>query len=268
MYKLVAIDIDGTLLNHEKAISERTKQIIESISTNIKIILISSRMPKAMRYLQQELKVLDMPLVAYNGGLVVAGEKIISSIGIDFQAFRSILDFNQELELHLSLYHNDEWYAPQTDYWTEREERNTQSKAVLKDNEFVFEKWKKEGKLPHKIMCMGEEQKVEKFYNLLDTHLGHRIHLYRSKSTYIEISPINTDKLNGLKVLIDNIFTEIRLDNVVAYGDNYNDVEMIQNVGLGVAVENAKSEVKAVANHITASNKNEGVAMHLEKLFQ
>ncbi len=268
MYKLIALDIDGTLLNHEKAISQRTKQIIESISSSIKIILISSRMPKAMRYLQEELNVLDMPLVAYNGGLIVSNEKNMSSIGIDFPAFRAILDFNEDFKLHLSLYHNDEWYAPQMDFWTEREERNTQSRAVLKDNELVFEQWKKESKLPHKIMCMGEEQKVDEYYHLLDAHLGHSIHLYRSKPTYIEISPIGTDKFQGLKLLIDQAFPSIDLNEVIAYGDNYNDIEMIENVGLGVAVGNAISEVKAVANHITASNKNEGVAMHLEKLFQ
>jgi len=267
MYKLVALDIDGTLLNRERTISERTKKAVKSLPSDVKVVLISSRMPKAMRYLQSDLGISGMPLIAYNGGLILSKNKALSTTGIDFEAFQHLLDFNLDLDLHLSLYHNDEWYAPQKDQWTEREQHNTRSIADLLPNAVVFERWKKEGKTPHKIMCMGEEDKVDEFYRLSIANLNNRIHLYRSKSTYIEISPRTTDKLDALKQLLHTTYPAISLDEVVAFGDNYNDINLLRQAGLGVAMGNAKAEVKEVADLITDSNANDGVALQLEKLF-
>ena len=267
MYKLVALDIDGTLLNKDRAISKRTQNAITSLPTSVKVILISSRMPKAMRYLQKDLDILDSPLIAYNGGLILSKDKVISTTGIDFEAFQQLLDFNVNLDLHLSLYHNDEWYAPQVDFWTEREQHNTKSIAEIKNNTVVFERWKSEHKAPHKIMCMGDEDKVDRFYKRCEDHLSDSIHLYRSKPTYIEISAKSTDKLKGLTQLLHVNYPSITLQEVIAFGDNYNDVDMIKHVGLGIAMGNAKSELKDVANLVTASNVNDGVAIELEKLF-
>jgi len=268
MYKLVALDIDGTLLNKKRAISARTQTAITSLPSGVKTILISSRMPKAMRYLQQDLDLLDMPLIAYNGGLVLSGNNQISSIGIGFDAFQQILHFNNSFRLHLSLYHNDEWYAPRLDYWTEREQHNTKSVAQIADNTDVLERWKAEAKTPHKIMCMGDEEKVDKFFTLLNDNLKDLVHLYRSKPTYIEISPKSTDKLKGLKILLKTEYPGVTLNEIVAFGDNYNDIEMITHVGHGVAVGNAIPELKEVADDTTEANINDGVAICLEALFK
>lgn len=267
MYKLVALDIDGTLLNKDRAISARTQKAIKALPKSVKVILISSRMPKAMRYLQKELDILEMPLIAYNGGLIIANNKVISSTGIGFDTFKRLLELNLDLDLHLSLYHNDEWYAPQVDYWTQREQHNTQSIAELKSNSVVLEHWKTENKAPHKIMCMGEENQVNTFYRLLQDNLNDVIHLYRSKGTYIEISPKSTDKHRGLKQLLNTMYPSITLEEVVAFGDNYNDIDMIKHVGLGVAMGNAKPELKNIADVVTESNINDGVAIQLEQLF-
>ena len=267
MFKLVALDIDGTLLNKERAISAYTQKTIKALPPEVKVILISSRMPKAMRYLQQDLAVVDMPIIAYNGGLILSDDNVISSTGVDLDAFGQLLKYNQDLGLHLSLYHEDEWYAPQVDFWTEREQHNTKSTAVIKSNSEVYERWKTEGKTPHKIMCMGEEEKVDVFYTLLEDNLNDSIHLYRSKPTYIEISPKSTDKLKALKHLLEANYPSISLKEVIAFGDNYNDIDMLKHVGLGVAMGNAKPELKQVADLVTESNVNDGVATQLETLF-
>ena len=267
MYKLIALDIDGTLLNKDKKISPKTIKAIKAVSETCKIVLISSRMPNAMRYLQENLGITDMPLIAFNGGLVLHGKEILFHTGIDFQTFRSVLDLNTDLNLHLSLYHNDEWYVPQQDYWSKREVSNTKVEPVIKSNKSVYEDWKPYNKEPHKIMCMGDERKVEEFYQILNQKQNGNLHLYRSKPTYIEMAPQAISKLSGLEVLISKVYPDIRLEDILAYGDNFNDVEMIDNVGLGVAVENAKNEVKAVADEITSSNLNDGVAVHLQKIF-
>ena len=267
MYKLVALDIDGTLLDKSKSVSSDTIKAVKAVSKISKIVLISSRMPNAMRHLQKALGIRDMPLVAFNGGLVLHGNQILSHTGIDFKTFRSVLDFNKDLDLHLSLYHNDEWYAPQEDHWSRREVANTKVKPEYKSNESVYKDWKPYNKEPHKIMCMGDKYKVEEFYQRLQDNLKDKLHLYRSKPTYIEMAPQAISKLSGLEVLTSKVYPNIELKNILAYGDNYNDVEMIDKVGLGVAVDNAKDEVKAVADEITKSNLEHGVAVHLQKIF-
>lgn len=267
MYKLIALDIDGTLLNKDKKISQKTIQAINAISETSKVILISSRMPKAMTHLQDNLGIKEMPIVAYNGGLVLHKNEILFHRGIDFHTFREVLDVNKDLNLHLSLYHNDEWYAPQEDYWSRREVVNTKVEPVYKSNESVYQDWKICHKEPHKIMCMGEERKVEAFYQRLHKKPNNNLHLYRSKATYIEMAPRSISKLSGLEVLLSKIYKDIKLNDILAYGDNYNDVEMIDKVGLGVAVDNAKDKLKAVAKDITKSNIDDGVAFHLQKIF-
>lgn len=268
MYKLIALDIDGTLLDKNKAISPKTRFIINSISDSIPVILISSRMPEAMRYLQKDLNILDLPIVAFNGGLVLHENEILSHTGIDFPTFKTVLQQNEDLGLHLSLFHNDEWYAPKDDFWSQREIRNTKVKPVFKSNEKVYHDWKVYNKEPHKIMCMGEENKVDELFARLSKIENDALHLYRSKPTYIEMAPKQISKLSGLDVLLQKLYSHIELNDIVAYGDNFNDIEMLKNVGMGVAVNNAKPEVKAVADDITQSNIEDGVALHLEKIFQ
>jgi Cof subfamily protein (haloacid dehalogenase superfamily) len=268
MYKLIALDIDGTLLNKDKAISTKTKTVINAIPVTIPVVLISSRMPEAMRYLQRDLGIENMPIVAFNGGLVLHQNEILSHTGIDFLTFKSVLEQNQDLNLHLSLFHNDEWYVPQDDFWTQREIRNTKVEPIHKSNQDVYNDWKLHNKEPHKIMCMGDEDKVDEMFNRLSQLESDSLHLYRSKPTYIEMAPRQISKLSGLNVLLQTTYSELEIGDIVAYGDNYNDIEMLKNVGLGVAVENAKPELKAVADEFTESNVEDGVAKHLEKIFQ
>ena len=91
--------------------------------------------------------------------------------------------------------------------------------------------------------------------------------LYRSKETYIEISHKSISKKTAIEVLLRKIYPQLSMENVIAFGDNYNDIEMLKAVGLGVAVSNANDEVLKVANKITDTNKNDGVAKLLKELF-
>jgi Cof subfamily protein (haloacid dehalogenase superfamily) len=268
MYKIVALDIDGTLLDKNRGISTTTNKTLRAVSKFAHVVLISSRMPVAMSYLQKECGISDNPIVAFNGGLILHKESVLSSTGIDFDTFKTINRLNNDLDLHLSLFHNDEWYAPMDDFWSQREIRNTRVNPVYKSNSQVFEKWNAEDKRPHKIMCMGDENKVDEFFNRLSKEAGNNLHLYRSKPTYIEIAPKQISKLSGLEVLLENIYKDLNKKDIIAYGDNYNDIEMLENVGMGVAVANAKDEVKSIAKEMTDSNINDGVAKHLQKIFR
>jgi Cof subfamily protein (haloacid dehalogenase superfamily) len=270
-YKLVCSDIDGTLLNNDRVLSKRTIDAIKSIGHNFPIILVSSRMPKAMRHLQKDLEIMKNPLIAYNGGLIIdyenGKERILFSEEISLDVTALILQFVEKSNIHISLYHNDDWLVPAMDYWAEREQNNTKVTPEVANLKEVHQSWMKDQKGPHKIMCMGEKGEIQLMYNYLQMHHAETIHVYRSKDTYIEIASKTISKLTALTYLLEHKYTHLKLSEVVAFGDNFNDEEMIAGVGMGVAVANAKDIVKAAANKITLGNKEDGVAIALEEIF-
>ena len=110
----------------------------------------------------------------------------------------------------------------------------------------------------------GPEEKIHELESQLNAKFSEDLHVYRSKSTYLEIAPRSISKASALKLILRKKFN-VDLSEVMAFGDNYNDIEMIRAVGLGVAVNNAREEVKAVAREITNNSKEDGVAIAIEK---
>lgn len=265
-YKLVCSDIDGTLLNKDRELSSATIEQVQRIAP-IPFVLISSRMPAAMRHLQKQFKNESTPMVAYNGGLVLDNEKVLHSCFIPNDILGTIIEKSQNTDIHLSLYHGDEWYVPALDYWAKREENNTKVTPTVLGNVEVMNKWNSEGKGAHKIMAMGPDFEIEELYHTLEELFPNQIHLYRSKDTYIEISHASISKKTAIDVVLENCYPELAIEDVVAFGDNFNDVEMLKAVGLGVAVANAQNEVLAIADSVTETNKHDGVAIALGGIF-
>ena len=127
-------------------------------------------------------------------------------------------------------------------------------------------KWELEGKGAHKIMCMGDEVEIDQLVDFIERYHGQEIIGYRSKPTYLEISAKSISKKTAIESLVAEKYPELGMENVMAFGDNYNDIEMLEAVGTGVAVANANREVKKVADHKTDSNVKDGVAKFLEKM--
>ncbi len=182
-YKIIFSDIDGTLLNSERELSPKTIKTIKQLKSKLPVILISARMPKAMRHLQSDLEIEDQPIISYNGGLVLVDGKTVNSTEIPFETLSALEDFNKNINCHLSLYHKNEWYVPRYDRWAKREESNTRVKPEIKTNAAVLEKWKPENKSAHKIMAMGAECQIDQIRDFLNENFPGQLHLYRSKST-------------------------------------------------------------------------------------
>ncbi|AOW20046.1 Cof-type HAD-IIB family hydrolase [Urechidicola croceus] len=265
-YKLVCSDIDGTLLNKDRVLSKNTIEQVQRISP-IPFVLISSRMPNAMRHLQRDFGNTTTPLIAYNGGLILDNDRVLGSTFIDNDVLAEVINQSKNTSIHLSLYHADEWYVPAYDYWAKREENNTKVTPEIMSNSDVLSKWRKENKGAHKIMCMGDENEIDTLYKSLEKEFSDDIMLYRSKSTYIEISHSAISKKTAIEVIIKECYPILSMKNVMAFGDNYNDIEMLKAVGLGVAVANANDEVLKIADKVTDTNKNDGVAKVIEELL-
>lgn len=265
-YKLICSDIDGTLLDKNRELSEMTIREIRRVSP-IPFVLISSRMPKAMRHLQKQLGNATAPIIAYNGGLVLHNNQVLHSAFINNTVLEDIIGLCAKTTIHLSLYFEDEWFVPAMDFWAERESENTKVTPIVKSSNAVLNNWKNEGKGAHKIMCMGDKTEIDVLYKVLESSFSNEIMLYRSKPTYIEISHRSVSKKTAIEVLLNSCYTNFSIKNVVAFGDNYNDIEMLKSVGLGVAVANAIDEVLQIAHKITDTNKNNGVAKVIQELF-
>jgi Cof subfamily protein (haloacid dehalogenase superfamily) len=267
-FRAICTDIDGTLLNREKQLSARTIQVIKALGKDFPVILASSRMPSAMRHLQAELGIEHHPIIAYNGGYVLrytdGGIEEFCSIEIPAAVVRDIVELSRGTSVHNSLYRKDEWFAPAYDQWTEREERITKVRSTVTDISEVINNWVAQGVGAHKVMCMGSEPEIHELEHKLNTNLSNEIHVYRSRPTYLELAPKKISKATGVTLLLEKLY-DLPMENVICFGDNYNDIDMLTSAGLGVAVENAREEVRAVASEITGASVDDGVAAAIEK---
>lgn len=270
--KVLCTDIDGTLLDSRRELSDRTIASIKRVKDEVPFILASSRMPAAMRHLQHQLDIPGHPLICYNGGYVIRYNDtdklhVFDTVTISLPVCEEIIALTNGTSLHISLYHADEWYAPQADQWTERESRITKVSPVVRSSASVIADWSSEGKGAHKIMCMGPEEEIQQLEDILSVRHASNVHAYRSKSTYLEISPRAISKASAMALVVKQLYNLSPAD-VMAFGDNYNDIEMLSSAGWGVAVENARPEVRAVASEITSSNILDGVAETIDRYFK
>jgi Cof subfamily protein (haloacid dehalogenase superfamily) len=270
--RALCTDIDGTLLNSSRELSPRTIAAVKRLPTEVPFILASSRMPSAMRHLQAQLGILHQPMICYNGGYVLhydgpgSEPAVLDSVEIPAGICGVILELVKGTDIHVSLYNQDHWYAPQADRWTAREERNTKVKATIADLTAVLAHWQQQDLGAHKVMCMGPAAEIALLQATLNQHYGTELHVYLSKSTYLEIAPRKISKATALQLLLKERYG-ISLDEVMAFGDNYNDIDMLQAVGKGIAVGNAREEVKAVVQEVTQNSIEDGVAIAIEKYF-
>ena len=267
--KLICSDIDGTLLNSNRELESVTIEEIRRLRNehNIPFVLISARMPSAMRHLQKDLGFYD-DLVCYNGALIYSknGDELFNQT-IPSLITREVFSYVERFDLHLSLFRNDEWFVNKMDYWAKREINNTKVEPEYIQNFDLKVRdmsEKKEG--VHKILIMGDASHLDEVEHNLRKDYAQDIQLYRSKDTYIEINVKTASKKHALEVLSNEYL--ISPKQIMAFGDNYNDIEMLAYVGYGIAVENARDEAKKLAYAITSHHKEHGVAHYLKKVLR
>jgi Cof subfamily protein (haloacid dehalogenase superfamily) len=264
-YKMLCLDIDGTLVNSEHRITTGTREAIQIVSKEMKIpvILVSARMPKGILFLLEELDVRE-PIICYSGALVLDDKtNILSNETISIADASKIYSLAREMAVHVSLYRNDEWYVQEMDEWAEQEGEITNSSPVITVLEDLLGVWKKENSGPNKILCMAEPEKLEALHAEIKCCYPDKLNVYPSKPTYLEIMPDNASKPSAIEILCRRF--NIDKSEVIAIGDNFNDISMIEYAGLGIAMGNAPQQVKLRADSITLSNDEDGVAAAIRK---
>ena len=261
-YKILCSDLDGTLLSTKNDVSDFTISEINRIRKFMRIILVSARMPQSMTYLQERLGIQNEPIICYNGALVLDSETEIFSEVIDFEVLEKIYKLSEDLKIKLGLYHNREWCVEETSERVEKEIFNTRANPQFRATSETLSDWKDRNISAHKIMLICTKLSADIIFPILMDLFSQKIQIYRSNDTLIELAPKTVSKLSAIKLLLrDNE----SVADVISFGDNYNDVEMLQHSGLGVAVANAREEVKKIANYTTLKNTEHGVANFIKQ---
>ncbi len=267
MYKAVFIDLDGTLLREDHSISQETKSTIQKlVNEKILIVLVSARPIHGIIPISNWLGLQSYPLVSVNGAYIVENNKVIFESGIDLESVSGLHKANVEFNATMIYYNGLKWFAETNNAAIIKEQRITDVPVIIAPFELLMEGWKLEGSYPNKVMAIGTEIIVNKLQSKLLSMYKDALNIYTSKPTYLEIMRKDASKTNALKYLIEKY--NIKQEEVIAIGDNYNDKEMIMYAGVGIAMGNAPDPIKAIADYITDTNNHDGVRKAIEKFFE
>ena len=282
MYKLIAMDIDGTLLNSYGEVSLKNKEAIElALKKNIEVVLTSGRMPKAILPIANEIKA-DKYIISGNGAAIydVQNDKIIYNSYLTKKKVLEIIDICEKNSMFYNVYTNDVILTKSLSYnilfYHNENKRNPEDKKIkinIVDDIYKYvEEYEKEDFLKVTI-CDNDEfvfksimNKIKNIRNvdiLEVAHMSKKIIKHGSEEHeiayyYTEITNRNVNKWTALEMLLKKL--EIEKEELITIGDNVNDKEMIENAGLGIVTGNASPEMKKIANKIVSSNNENGVA--------
>jgi Cof subfamily protein (haloacid dehalogenase superfamily) len=268
MYKAVFLDMDGTLLRSDHSVSEPTKDMIRHLtSRDIPVILVSARPLNAILPTFRAIGIPDdHPLVSLNGSYIVQREQPVFDARIDLDIATAVSEKVRPFKATIAYYLQREWFAEVKDTWTDHEQRIMDVALEVAPLTKLVRDWSHRGIAPNKMMVMSEAANINEIQEHLRSVYNGRLNIYPSKPTYLEVMDPRGSKSNAVRWLIQRM--NIDRSEVIAMGDNYNDREMIEFAGMGVAMGNAPDEIKAVADHVTDTNNNDGVLKALEKFFR
>lgn len=266
MYKIIALDMDGTLLNDEKVITQRTKDaLIKAREKGVKVVLASGRPVDGLKKYLKELNLVsdEEYVLSFNGSLVqkVKSEEVLYEIGLTGKDLHYLYDISQNLGVNIHAFSTTKGLiTPNISKYTEVEANlngidiNVCDFNEISEDEHIV-----------KVMFIDDEKIIDKVIKELPNEVEERYKVVRSAPYFLEEINKESGKATGLAALAK--YLNVSKDNIIAVGDAGNDLDMIQYAGLGVAMGNADESVKQVADYITADNNNDGIAEVIEKFI-
>lgn len=265
-YKLLVLDLDGTLTNTRKEVTEHTRTtLIKAQEQGLKIVLASGRPTYGIAPLANLLQLdkYEGYVLSYNGGEIIdwkTGELL----------YKNLLD--PEVLPYLYQCANDNHFAIVTYDGEYVLTEYPDDEYVLKEALLNVMKIKKVNNflkaVQHpiaKCLIVGEPTRLAVLEKEMYNHLHDRMGVFRSEPYFLELVPKGIDKAQSLAVLLKEI--GMTKNEMIAVGDGFNDLSMIKYAGLGVAMSNAQEVVKENADFITLSNEEDGVAHVVEKFI-
>ena len=254
MIKIILSDIDGTFLKDDKTISElHVKAAKQLLAQGLKFVMVSARMPEAIYPITDGIGLPRIPVISYSGALVLTeDEKILYDKKISLDDTKNILAAIEKgwKDIAVNYYTGRKWYVREIEKRVQREIDITQATAEIAE----FEKLIAENILPNKILIMCEPPTCED----MEKNLGAQF----PNLNVVRSAPVS--KAAGIEILLKHY--NIKIEEAVAFGDNYNDVEMLQYIPQSVAMKNAPPAIQKIASAVTDSNEDGGIYTYLKKM--
>lgn len=263
-YKIMVLDIDGTLTNSEKKITNKTKAaLLDYQERGGKIAIASGRPTKGIFPYAEQLELAKYGgfIMSFNGGKIIdcsSGETVFSS-NLPLDILPEICEEVYKTNVGINTYEEDKLIVGNgVNQYTMIEAKliGLEVKEVKDFVEYVnFD--------INKCLLTGCEDEVLALENRLSKRVGDRLGVFRSEPFFLEVVPKGIDKARSIDSLLKSI--SIKTEECIACGDGFNDITMVEYAGLGVGMANANDKLKAVANFITKSNDEDGIAYVVER---
>lgn len=261
--KLIAVDLDGTLLDSESRLSERTEQVMkQAIAQGVKVVLATGKTAYSGRDIIKRLG-LDTPGI-YTQGLEIRypddSSKVLAALDADLA--RRFITYADERGFDVVAYNGSRLFTrkltPQVRELSERyHDAMPEVVGPLQNllNSMSFSKLL--------IMRRHDIKRINALRYQFNLQLDGKARLVQALGDMLEVLPPGQSKGRALKVLLKEF--DIKESEVMALGDGENDIEMVKMAGIGVAMGNAHDSLKAVADHVTTTNDEDGVAAAVER---
>lgn len=265
-YKVLALDIDGTLTNSKKQITKRTKDAVARAALGgVKIVIASGRPVQGIRAFANELELdkNDGYILSFNGGRLIScrtGE-VIHDVKLPLEYLPEIYALSRKYNVNLMSYEGDDLITENPDDKFLAIEARINGLGIKKVDNLV-----EHINFPiNKCLMLGNGDYLAGVEKKVHAALSDRMDVYRSEPYFLEILPKGVDKAKSLESFLKIIGCSRK--ELMACGDGFNDLTMIKYAGLGIAMANAREEVKACADYITAGNDEDGVALAIENFI-
>ena len=269
MIKLIAIDMDGTLLNSKKELLEETKQYFKNFhnkNTETLLVLCTGRPESGIRPYLKDLGYLEENhyIISQNGANIYESqtEKRVMDAFVDSKAIQKWIELGKS--------HGISVMGAGVGYYYSFDEDPTEWMEF--DVKIVSGKLKRittEDSLStdfYKLLLLGDEEQLNEFETFIPQEWRNEFYVVRSQKYLIEVLTKGVNKAFGLEKLAKEL--NIQSSEIAAIGDAANDIEMLKYAGLAIAMGNASEEVKAVSDIVTDTNENNGVIKAIDQLIQ
>ena len=265
-YKMIVLDLDGTLTNNKKEITPRTKEaLMKAQAKGVKIVLASGRPTYGIMPLAEELELKKNCgfILAFNGGKIIdcSDCRTIFEQKLDETLVPLLYHVAKEAGMQILTYQGEGIAATDKNDKYVQEEARINKMPVEEYDDFL-----QQLVYPvNKCLIVGDPAPLHQLEIKLKKELEGRMDVYRSADYFLECVPLGIDKARSLDRLITTL--GITKEEVIACGDGYNDLSMINFSGLGVAMSNAADDIKAQADYVTLSNEEDGIAHAVDKFI-
>lgn len=256
MYRLLALDLDDTLLGPDGSIPEANRSAVKAIHrAGIPVVICSGRAPVSIRKVAEQIFPLDDEIyfVSFNGARIAtaSSDKVMYQAYLEPPEIRGVLSLSRTFDATTNGYHGDEFLVERDGPRARRyaEATNMRYRVVPDLAEALPEG-------SPKLLVLTSTEEIDRYQRVLDEAADGRWRTTRSKPTYIEVVKTGADKGTALLHLAESL--RVPAGEICAVGDSLNDREMVVAAGMGVAVANAREELKAVSQYVTTKTATEG----------